>query len=521
MRRPRPARPPLGSLLALAMASCLVFAPGVRAQAPFPGFDDYVARAMRDWNVPGLSIAIVRNDSVIYARGFGVVELGTRTPVNEETLFEIGSSSKAFTATLVAMLVTDGRMRFDDRVAAHLPGFTLRDPVANAEVTLRDALSHRSGLSRGELVWLGSGVSRAEVLHRARFQPPSTPFRSSYAYQNVMVLAAGEAAGKAAGTTWDDLVTRRIFEPLGMASTRPTSEAVTSRNAATPHGLVRDSAYIKPRTSLANIGPAGSIVSNARDMAQWLRFQLNDGMVGGKRLVSTAAFRETHTPQMLMGAGAQGPDADTERVTSFNTYGLGWMIQDYRGQLMWQHGGNTDGMTTALGMLPDRKFGVVVLSNMLSTPLPGLLMRYVFDRQLGAPMKDLSAEALARAAARRRRADSAEAAGATERRTAQPPLALSAFVGTYSDSLYGEATVTLEDGRLMLRRGDWHGPLEYWNATNFRWTILPTSPIAQLFLKFEISPADRVTGLYFGLPGDQTLLNRKEAPGGRGRPGGR
>ena len=197
------------------------------------------------------------------------------------------------------------------------------------------------------------------------------------------------------------------------------------------------------------------------------------------------------------------------------------MVQDYRRHLMWQHGGNTDGMTAAVGMLPEQKFGVVVLSNMASASLPGILMRYIFDRQLNAPMRDLSGEALARSLVQRRRADSTEAAQQAQRKGGgTPPLPLTAYVGTYADSLYGEATVAIEQGRLVLRRGEWHGPLEYWNATNFRWTILPSSPTGPMFIKFDVSPDDRVTGLYFGLPGDQTLLGRKGPTGGRGGRGG-
>jgi len=496
-------------------------ASSARAQEPFPGLDDYVTKALRDWKVPGISIAIVRNDSVLYTKGFGVLALGSTSPVNDQTLFEIGSSSKAFTATLAAMLVSDGKMRYDDRIAEYLPTFKMYDPVANAELTLRDAMTHRGGLSRGELVWLGSGASRDEVLRRVRYLKPQSTFRSRYSYQNMMFLAAGQAIGKAGGSTWDDLVKQRIFVPLGMTSTVTTIVGLATTNVTTPHGMDGDSVYTKPHANMDNIAPAGAILSNARDMAQWLRFQLNDGVYNGKRLVSSAALRETHTPQMLIGAGGGGGrgGADLAAVTHFSTYGMGWMVEDYRHQLMWQHGGNTDGMTAAVGMLPEQRFGVVVLSNMASAQLPAILMHYIFDRQLQVPMVDLSADALARTAVQRRRADSASAAQAGMRKGGEPPASLAAFVGTYSDSLYGEAIVTLEDGRLEMRRGEWHGPLEYWNATNFRWTILPSSPTGPLYIKFDITPDNRVTGLYFGLPGDQTLLTRSASGRGRGRGG--
>jgi CubicO group peptidase (beta-lactamase class C family) len=322
-----------------------------------------------------------------------------------------------------------------------------------------------------------------------------------------MFLAAGQAAGKAAGSTWEDLVQQRIFNPLNMTVSKPLAprnyEGLT--NAATPHAIRRDTVYTLVPMHMDNIAPAGSILSSARDMAQWLRFQLGDGVNGGKRLVSSAALRQTHTPQMLIGGSAEG-----DSLARFNTYGMGWMIQDYRRQLVWQHGGGTDGMTTAMGMLPDHKFGVVVLSNVYGGQLPDMLMRYIFDRQLGAPVRDFSAEALARREVQRRRADSVERAQNAQRvGGAQPPLALTAYAGSYADSLYGEAVVSLTDGKLVMQRGDFTAPLEYWNGSNFRWGPLPSAAVSSLFVKFDIAPDGRVTTLSFGLGADSAHMGRK------------
>lgn len=488
-----------------------VSAGAIRAQEPFPGLDAYITKAMADWKIPGLAVAIVRNDSVLLAKGYGLRAFGATDRVDDKTLFEIGSSSKSFTATIVAMLVTDGKMRWDDRLTTYLPTFQLYDPIANAEVTVRDALTHRAGLTRAELSWMYSGIGRDEVLRRARFLKPSFPFRSRWQYQNVMFLAAGEAAGKAASTTWEDLIQRRIFEPLGMATSLPLAPKNRSgiANLATPHTVRRDTVYTLVPMSMDNIAPAGSIVSNAHDMAQYLRFQLGDGTFGGKRLVSAAALRQTHTPQMLMGAGEGGEGAG-DSLTRFSTYGMGWMVQDYRRNLLWQHGGNTDGMTTAMGMLPDAKFGVVVLSNMYGAQLPGILMRYIFDRQLGVPVRDLSAEALTRVATQRRRADSVEREQAALRVAgAQPPLPISAYAGSYADSLYGEAIVSETDDKLVMQRADLSAPLEYWNANNFRWGRLNSAAVTSLFVKFEVAPDGKVTSLSFGLGPDTAYMARK------------
>lgn len=494
---------------AMGACLCLALVSGrTAAQEPFPGLDAYVTKAMADWKVPGIGLAIVRNDSVLYAKGYGVRKVDATTSVDDRTLFEIGSSSKSFTATLVAMLVTDGKMRWDERISTYLPGFRLQDPVASAELTLRDALSHRSGLSRGDLSWMAAGISRDEALRRVQYLKPAWPFRSRWGYQNTMYLAAGQAAAKAAGSTWDSLISHRIFGPLGMTASIPVlREPSKVANLATPHFVSTDTVRTKAHMNIDDMAPAGSIVSNARDMAQYVRLHLGDGQFESKRLVGRIPLRDTHTPQMLIGGGGGGGN---DSLTRFNAYGMGWFVMDYRRALVWQHGGNTDGMTTAMGLLPEYKFGVVVLSNMHGSPLPAILMRYLFDRQLGAPMLDLSAEALARSVIQRRRADSTERALASQRVAgAKPPLALSAYPGTYVDSVYGEAVVSLEGERLTMRRGEWNAPLEFWNGSNFRWGPLQSAALTSLFIRFDPTPDGKVGSLMFNVGTDTAHMVRK------------
>ncbi len=481
-----------------------------QSKDPYPGLEAYIANAAQTWGIPGLAVAIVRNDSVIYAKGFGVLSVGSKTPVNESTLFEIGSSTKAFTATAVAMLVSDGKMQWDQRLTDFLPDFRMSDPVANASATLRDALSHRTGIARGELVWLASGIGRDEVLHRLRFLKPESLFRTQFSYQNMLFLAAGQAVGKAAGSSWDDVIRQRIFTPLGMTSSAPTYTGVRNPNITRGHGIDHDTAFIKPPFDADNIAPAGAILSNAVDMAQWLRFQLNDGKVNGKQLLSSAALRETHTSQMLVPPGSLGGGGmDSVPTSHFSTYGFGWIIEDYRGNLVWQHGGNTEGMTAAVGMLPNKKFGVVVLSSMGQASLPGLLQRYIFDLELGVPKRDLSAEARTRFVAQHRRADSvAKVQEAKQKSGAQSPIPLSAFVGTFADSLYGTVNIVMKDGQLELERGTWRGKLEFLNANNFLWYVPKSAPVPPLIIKFEVAADNTVTGLFYGLGAEATLLSR-------------
>jgi len=480
-------------------------------QEPYPGFDAYVTKTMADGKVPGLSLAIVRNDSVIYVKAYGVKELGKADKVDENTLFEIGSTTKTFTSTLVGIMQTDGKLRFDDKISTHLPDFRLYDPYASAEVTIRDALSHRTGLARGELMWLASGLSRTQIIHRLRFQPPATSFRSAYAYNNPMVVVAGEVAAKAGGSTWEDLIQQRILTPLGMARSIPLVKDFSRvSNAATPHAMGPSGSYAQEHEILENIGPAGSINSTARDMAQYLRFQMGDGTFNGKRIISTAALREIHTPQMLMGGG--GGRGNAGGVAKPNAYGLGFMVTDFRDHVYWNHGGNTVGMTTAMGMLPTEKIGAVVLSNLDHTGVPEAVLRYVLERHLKLPIETVAQSG---------RGGGGGGGGgggrgsATTPVTSTPPLDLTAYTGTFVDSLFGEVTVTVKDGKLNAVRAGLHGTMEHVNRDNFTWstglTVLPTLP-----LQFLVGRDGRASALLITFSGESWQLSRKpsQAPAG-------
>lgn len=506
------------SLLALGSALLLTHSAGAQQKEPYPGFDAFVTKAMADAKVPGAAVAIVRNDSVIYTKGYGVRELGKPATVDDHTLFEIGSATKTFTSTLVGILQTEGKMRFDDKISRHLPDFRMFDAYANAEVTIRDALSHRTGISRGELAWLGTGASRAEILRRIRFQEPATSFRSAFAYNNPMFLAAGEAAGRAGNGTWEGLIQERIFNQLGMSESKPlVMDFAPYANSAMPHANGPSGPYAQEHMPLDNIAPAGSIVSNAQDMAKWLRFQMGDGSFNGKRVIATAILRETHTPQMVVsgGGGGGGAARGGDGIARLNAYGLGWFINDYKSNVYWNHGGNTDGMTTAQGILPTEKIGVVVLSNLDHTSLPEVVVRYVFDRHLKIPLESN---------AQPQRAAGGGGGGGGARQApapapSTPPLPLEAYVGTFADSLFGEATVTVQNGKLFTVRGEISGPMEHVTRDNFSWntnvSVLPPIPV-----QFHIGLDGRVTALSLGIQGDIRRFGKKNPSGSRGPGGG-
>ncbi len=303
----------------------LVISTFARAQeAPLGGFDDYVNKALRDWEVPGVAIAVVKDDRIVLAKGYGVRKLGDPALANERTLFAIGSSSKAFTAASVAMLADEGKLKWDDAATKHLPGFEVYDPYVTRELSVRDLLSHRSGLERGDLLWYGTEYDRDEILRRARYLKPTWSLRSTFGYQNLMYLAAGQVIARVSGKSWDEFVRQRIFTPLGMtASGTSIRDLKEADNVATPHGEIEDKVEVIPWRNIDNIAPAGSINSNVVDMAQWVRLQLGQGAYQNQRLISSGAVKEMHTSQTVM--RAEPPYSLWYPEAHFLNYGLGWM----------------------------------------------------------------------------------------------------------------------------------------------------------------------------------------------------
>jgi CubicO group peptidase (beta-lactamase class C family) len=495
------------------VATLAVIAPTASAQTgrePYPGWDAYVTQALATWKVPGASVAIVRNDSVIYAKGYGVRLVGASQPVDERTIFAIGSSSKAFTAAAVAMLADDKKLALDGKASLYFPGFQLADPYASRELTVRDLLSHRSGLARGELVWYGSGYDRDEIVRRVRFLQPTWSFRSQFGYQNIMYIAAGQIVAKVGNTTWDDFVRDRIFAPLGMtSSTTSVRQIVGQTNLAMPHadfdGTIKSVDY----RNIDNAGPAGSINSNALDMAQWLRLQLGRGSFAGKRVISERMVEEMHTPHTVIPIDTASRRANP--YTHLQAYGLGWFLQDYRGRYVVQHGGNVDGMTALVGMMPEEKMGIVILTNMNGTGLPTTLMMRAFDHQLGVTPEDWSAKAYARTEAARTRAREAQRrAEAARVPNTKPTLAIARYAGTYADSLMGEIVVRDSSGTLVLQFGpNWHGTLEHWHYDTFR-TRFGTPVLGAIPVQFRLGPNGTVDELMIDLAGAATFRRRPE-----------
>ena len=479
--------------------------------------DAHIEQVRAQWEIPGLAVAIVQGDSVLLTKGYGVKELGKPDRVDANTLFAIGSSGKSMTAAIVSMLVDEGKMRLDEPVQTYLPRFRVADAYVSREATMRDLLSHRTSLENADVVWYGSELNRAQVIDRLRHLKLSSSFRSRFQYNNLMLMVAGEAAAAAAGSTWEDLLRSRLLQPLGMTASLPHSEAaVSASNVATPHMTLKGKLMPIPHRKTAVIAPAGGQYSSARDMAQYLRFQLGNGTYGGKRLVSEGSMTQMRSLVSTNGA----PVYITDSTTTAIGYGLGWFVEYYRGHRLMRHGGAIDGMLTEMMFLPEDQVGIVILTNRSPHTMHTALTHHIFDVALGLPQRDWNGQAYTRTKAQETQA--AERLKTLETQKASGPAPAPPFdryAQTYSDSLIGSVVVTAEGNGLTLRfHPGFVGTLTPWQFNSFRleWQNATVLGAGGGFATFTLDQTGRATEVRV----DGIGTFRAAAQGGRGGRGG-
>jgi CubicO group peptidase (beta-lactamase class C family) len=474
--------------------------------------DAHIEQARAQWDVPGLAVAIVQGDSVVWAKGYGVKELGKPARVDENTLFAIGSSGKSMTAAVVSMLVDEGRMKLDDPVWTYLPRFKVADPYVTREATMRDLLAHRTGLENLDVVWYGAALTRAEVIDRLRFLKQGASFRSRFMYNNMMLMVAGEAAAAAAGKTWEELLRARLFVPLSMSSSLSNPQELTPQsNVATPHTNMKGKLSPIPHRDTRNIAPAGAQYSSARDMAQYLRFQLGNGAYAGKRIVSEGSMAQMRSLVSTNGA----PVYITDSTTTQLGYGLGWFTEVYRGHRLMRHGGSIDGMLTEMMFLPEDQIGVVILTNRSPHTMHTALTNHIFDVALGLPQRDWNGQAFARTQAQAQAAERAQAQPA-EKASGAMALPLDKYVGTYSDSLIGNVVISVANGALTLRtHPGFVATMEPWQYNSFRIEWQNATVFGGAFATFTLDQTGRPTEVRV----DGLGTFRSAAPTGRGRGG--
>jgi len=466
---------------------------------PLEGLDSYIRKAMAEWQVPGLAIAVVKDDAVIFLKGYGVREVGKDASINEQTVFPLASMTKAFTAAAVGILVDEGKLSWDDPVIKHLPWFQLPDPWVTRQVTLRDLLCHRVGGDLGRHLWILSvqSFSPEESIKRLRHLELGVylpRFRSGFGYHNMGYSVVGAVVAAASGMNWADFVSARILRPLGMTSA--TTNPLDLMDSIAPGHVLSDSGPRPvPQNGIGWLGshPAWSISASIQDVAKWIRLHLANGLYEGKRLLSTAVVETMHTPQIVtpyerypLGAGSG----------HFWAYGLGWFLTDYRARMVAMHGG---GFHSFIAMMPEENLGVAVLTNLRGLPLANYirvaLPFWVFDAYLGTQKRDWSAEFLVKAKVdRERQLLREEKLWSQRKRGTQTSLPIESYIGTYAHPGYGRVNIAKEDGNLVLRwRGGNAGNLKHWHYDVF---YITDGEVLD-FIVFAVDPAGLVQELSF------------------------
>jgi CubicO group peptidase (beta-lactamase class C family) len=487
-------------------------------QARLAGFADWLDESRRACHVPGCAVAIVAKGALLATHASGVRDLDTQAPVTGDSLFAIGSTTKAFTTFVLATLAEAGAIDWDQPVRRKLPGFELVDPDLAARITPRDLVTHRSGMPRHDLVWYGAPIPREELVARLAHLPLSKDLRTTFQYNNLMYVAAGRLAEVVTQQSWEDLVRARILSPLGMTRTVFDIDAARAdADHAAPHLRRKETVKRIPFRDIRAVGPAGSIHSSAREMAHWVGLQLARGVVDGKRLLGEAAMNELHTVHMPIQGGRRSP----EGVVSLG-YALGWLVDIDRGHRRVHHNGAIDGFVATVTLLPDDGLGFVVLANLDETGLPDLVVRELTDRLLGHDGGGHRDAFLARMAEAEAAAERAAAAAITERVAGtRPSRALADFAGEYRDAGYGTCQVRLVDAETAdaRLRVDFHGigaELEHWHYDVFRCRDDDANPgVAGTMLRFESGFDGGIDALHAQLEPSLAAIRFVRAPDAR------
>jgi len=463
----------------------------------------FIQRGMKDWNLPGMSMAIVRNDSVLMLEGFGVRKLGQAGRVDQDTRFGIMSTTKAMTSMGIALLVEDGTLHWDDPVTKWVPEFEMPDPYVTHELTVLDLLSHRAGLGNADLLWVRWDMDAKEIFRRVRYLRPAYSLRSGYVYQNIMVGLAGHVIERASGKTFAQFMRERLWGPLGMTRTMATWHDVAASgdaNLSTPHHFIGEEVHVINENPVDAIPAAGAVWSTAHDMAQWVRFLLDSTRVNGRRMLSEQNFAMMFRPHNFIPADDFYPTTIRTRPR-WTAYGTGWFLQDYHGQFVAFHTGSLDGRIAIVGLLPEQNFGVIMLGNIDHAEFRHALMLKAFDLQLGDPSHDWNADLRALYDSLDARGDSVEAARDAKRvMGTNPRLPLEKYAGTYRHPVWGDLIVRSTSDGLVANIGDnpeLAGPLVHWNYETFRtsWGDGHSSPG---WLSFVIAPNGGVAELQVG-----------------------
>jgi CubicO group peptidase (beta-lactamase class C family) len=411
--------------------------------------DIYIERGMKRWQVPGLAIAIIKDGKIVVAKGYGVKELGKPDKIDANTLFMIGSNSKAFTATSLSILESENKLSLDDKVTKWLPYFKMYDTLAEKDARIRDMLCHRSGLQtfQGDFTYWESNLTRKQVIERFGKNIPKYPFRTKYGYCNAGFVTAGEVIPMASGIQWESFVRERIFKAVGMNSTIAlTSEMPFASNRASPHSIYEKSLINIPYCNIDNLAAAGSISSSANDMVKWLQMQLDTGKVAGQQIIPKEAIIRTWEPQINTTL------SKSRRFTSqFYNYCLGWFVRDYNGKRVYDHSGGVNGFVSNSTFIPELNAGFVILTNTDSNDLYASLRMQLTEHLVNLPNQNIDDIFWKNHQIGQKEEDKIlqeELSKITEK--TKPNLPLIDYAGKYTHHVYGDIEVKIIDKMLVL-----------------------------------------------------------------------
>lgn len=450
-----------------------------QGKAALADFEDWLLPKMAEWHVPGMGLAVIMDDEVILERGFGLRDCENNLPVTPETQFAIGSVTKSFTAASCALMVDDGKLEWDQPVREILPTFRLQDEVAARYTSVRDMLAHRTGLPRHDLSWLYCAATRNELMARIPHLPPTHQFRARWQYQNYIYMAAGVVAGTANGTSWEDLVRTRLFAPLGMkTATFHVDEMQKYEDVARPYEYKNDEVRRMAYHPIDALGPAGSINASVREMIEWVRFQLNNGKVGEQQIISEESMRQMQRPQMVMDEPLWHELLGTEDYS----YGLGWLIHNFHGVKLVQHGGNIDGFTALAAFIPTHKIGLIVLTNLNSNFLTYATAYTLFARLLGVETRDWHAHMQQLSEMAKAQITTMKEKNAANKKTGtQAGHPLADYAGDYHHPAYGQLSVSVIEDALQVTYNTVTIPLIHYHYEVFEGTY----PVIEIPLTFQ------------------------------------
>jgi len=456
--------------------------------------DKYYQQAFQEWNIPGMAIAIVKDNKIIFEKGFGFADLEKKQKVDENTLFAIASNSKAFTSTAIAILVEEGKLNWDDKVVHHLPYFKMYDPYVSREMNIEDLLCHRSGLKTfsGDLLWFGTDKSAEDVVRAAGHLKATGDFRVDYGYSNIMYVAAGLIIEKISGKSWGAFVQERILDPLEMNRTiYSTDELSNTENVAQPYYFESDQNIKLDWLNWDNVVAAGGLISSVHDMSKWLQLNIQEGEYENARIISGNSFEKLSTPHINFSISANSKKRQPS--VHFKAYGLGWSIKDQYGKKIISHGGGYDGMISKSWIVPEEKLGMIILTNNLNY-LPSALMEKTIDVLIGNKLDGLDYASVYLKSSVRNNEQMISLMNSVENERGkinQGHLPLAEYAGRYRDKMYGDITIGLIDGKLAFQMEPtsiFKADLHHWNDHVFTFRFpaqLSSLPAGKLW--FDLS----------------------------------